>query len=186
MKGKGKMFIKKAKPEQTEKAVEKLSDVFGNITVVDDVPVKEYMIKWLSAFAPDMALSDAKAFCLPRRMYKNYLWHAFSFQKTASFVDEDAKEAFKEGFFGQCFVLMNEENILCSVDSVKDVPFERIEELQNVIIFTKDFTETFVYTGKEGFGPYYKSVSMTEIDDAEPLELEEAELSLLEEAESEE
>lgn len=167
------MFKKKNTTISTDEALEKLHTVFGTAEKVEDAPVKEYMIKWLSAFAPDVPVYDAKSFCLPRRRYKNYLWHAFSFQKTDCWFDEDAVDAFKEGFEGECYVLLNEEELLCTVSDGKVFNVENVKEFNNIIIFTKDFSETYVYTGKEGFGPYYKSKDMAESDDSEPEELPE-------------
>ena len=161
---------KKNTAKQMDEAFEKLKAVYGSVERVDDVPVKEYMVKWLSAFAPDMPVYDAKSFCLPKNRYKNYLWHAFSFQKTDSLFDVDAIEEFVSGFEGECFVLLNEENLLCTVPDGRVFDPENVKDFNNVIIFTKDFTETYVYTGKEGFGPYYKSKAMTETDDSEPIE----------------
>lgn len=167
------MFKKKNTAAQTEEAFEKLQTVFGSVEKVEDAPPKEYMIKWLSAFAPDVAVYDAKSFCLPRRRYKNYLWHAFSFQKTDCWFDEDAVEAFKNGFEGECYVLLNEEELLCTVPDGKIFDPENVKEFNNIIIFKKDFGETYVYTGKEGFGPYYKSKAMAESDGSEPEEVPE-------------
>lgn len=177
------MFKKKNTAASIDEAFEKLRSVYGTAQKVEDVPVKEYMIKWLSAFAPDVAVFDAKSFCLPRRRYKNYLWHAFSFQKTDSWFEDDADEAFKAGFEGECYVLLNDEGLLCTVPDGKVFNVENVKGFNNIIIFTKDFSETYVYTGKEGFGPYYKSKDMTESDDSEPLEIPE---DLLEELSEEE
>ncbi len=167
------MFVKKATAIQTEEAFENLRSAYGAVEKVEDAPAKEYMLKWLSAFAPDVAVYDAKSFCLPRRRFKNYLWHAFSFQKTDCWFDEDATEAFKGGFEGECYVLLNDENLLCTVPDGKVFDPENVKEFKNIIIFTKDYGETYVHTGKEGFGPYYKSKDMAESDDSEPEEVPE-------------
>lgn len=163
------MFVKKATPAQLDAAKNRLSEAFGKAEAVNNVPVKEYMLKWLSAFAPDMTFYDAKSFCLPRLMYKNYLWHAFSFQKTDCYMDEDADAAFGEGFDGECYILLNDENLLCKTDG-SALTLEKIKTFENIIVFTIDYTKTYVYTGKEGFGPYFKSADMATEEDAEPIE----------------
>ncbi len=158
------MFVKKATPLELEEKLTALKAAFGEVCEVSDAPAKEYMIKWLSAFAPDMTLSDAKSFCLPRMMYRNYLWHAFSFEKTDSYVADDAADSFKNGFEGPCYLLLNHENLLCRVPDGRIFDPEKVSAFSNIIIFTEDFTETYVHTGSSEFGPYYKSSEMAETD----------------------
>ncbi|MBQ4066992.1 MAG: DUF4275 family protein [Clostridia bacterium] len=167
------MFVKKATAAQIAEAKDAFAASFGEYTVVDDIPVKEYMIKWLRSFAPDMPVYDAKSFCLPRLMYRNYLWHAFSFQKTDCYLDDDAREAFEKGFAGPCFVLLNHENILLRVENGRVFNPENVAGFHDMIIFTEDFSETYVNTGKEEFGPYYKSETMAVIVEGDALEADE-------------
>ena len=123
----------------------------------------------LSVFAPDMTVYDAKSFCLPKLFFKNYLWHAFSFQKTDCYVEEDADEAFAKGFEGPCYILLNHEKILCKVADGKVITPEKLKEFSNIIVFTEDFSETYVHTGSEEFGPYYKSADLDEdFDEVDP------------------
>ena len=156
------MLIKKAKPAEIAAAKDSLVSFFGEVTFVEDVPVKEYMLKWLSAFAPDMTVYDAKSFCLPKLFFKNYLWNAFSFQKTDCYVEEDAEEAFANGFEGPCYVLLNGENVLCKIADGSGLTPENVKAFSNIIIFTEDFSKTYVHTGNEEFGPYYKSADLDE------------------------
>ncbi len=156
------MLIKKAKPAEIAAAKDKLVSAFGDVAFVEDVPVKEYMIKWLSSFAADMTVYDAKAFCLPKLFFKNYLWHAFSFQKTDCFVEEDAVEAFENGFEGPCYILLNHENVLCKIADGSVLNPENVKAFEHIIVFTEDFSKTFVHTGSEEFGPYYKSADLDE------------------------
>ena len=164
------MFVKKATAQELAASFEKLREAFGQVERVEDAPAKQYMIKWLSAFAPDMTYGDARSFCLPRIMYRNYIWHAFSFEKTDSYVDDDAREAFKAGFEGRCYVLLNGENLLCAVPDGTVFNPENVSEFSNIVIFKEDFSETYVHTGSHEFGPYYKSADMTDTapDDIDP------------------
>ncbi len=162
------MFVKKTTKEQIESALSRLRSAFGEIKYIEDIPVKKYMIRWLATFAPDMPLYDAKSFCLPRKLYKNYLWHAFSFQKTDSYIDEMATEAFEGSFAGKCYVLLNDENIICAVPDGSVFTLEKISEFKNIIIIDGDFKKTYVHTGNDEFGPYYKTYDMAESEDLEP------------------
>ena len=150
------MFRKSAAEAEMAKVFQSLCEKFPGIERVSDSPVREYMIKWLSAFAPDMTYADAKAFCLPRYLKKNYLWHAFSFNLAECAAGEEADEKYSGGFEGKCYLLMNEENLLCTVPDGKCLTPEKLSELYDAVIFKADFSETYVYTGKDGFGPYYK------------------------------
>lgn len=166
------MFGKKVTKDQQNLAYESLCSAFGEVSIVDDAPLKEYLIKWLSAFAPDMTYYDAKSFCLPRRMYKNYIWNAFSFQKTDCYIGEDAVKELEGGFEGPCYVLLNGENLLCEIPDGRVLSPEAVSAFSNIVVFTKDFSETYVHTGIDEFGPYYKSAGMALADeDAEPEDL---------------
>lgn len=134
-----------------------LQKEFPDIRRITNVPVREYMIKWLSSFAPGMTYADAKAFCLPRFLKKNYLWHAFSFGKAEALAGEEADEKYGNGFDGECFILLNKENLLCALPDGKALTPEKLRGLNDAVIFKKDFSETYVYTGKDGFGPYYSA-----------------------------
>lgn len=166
------MFKKKVSNELLEKLGGKLSALGVEACQVTDAPVKEYMIKWMGAFAPDVTVYDANSFCLPKLFFKNYLWNAFSFQKTDCYMDEYATEAFADGFEGPCFVLYNGENILFKVTDGTVFDPENVKTLGNVVIFTQDFEKTYVNTGSDEFGPYYKTREMAlsdeSIDDVDP------------------
>ena len=62
------MFGNKVSIEEKNSAREKLSASFGAVEEIDNIPVEEFMIKWLSAFAPDMTFADAKSISSPSRM----------------------------------------------------------------------------------------------------------------------
>lgn len=162
------MFRKKATLAEKTAAREKIALTLEGAKEIDDIPVREFMLKWLQSFAPDMPVYDAKAFCLPKMFFKNYLWHAFSFQKTDCYIGEDATAEYRGGFEGECYVLLNGENLLFTVEDGTALTLEKVEEFTNIIIFKKDFSETFVHTGSKEFGPYYKSADMAIADGSEP------------------
>lgn len=165
------MFKKKIDPNKIEEIKKSICDICGDASEVSVDELRPFMLRWLSAFAPDMSVYDAKSFCLPKLFFKNYLWNAFSFQKTECYMDEDAKEALAEGFSGPCFVLVYEECLLYSVSDGGAFTPENVAALGNVIITAEDYSKTYVNTGKDEFGPYYKSADMTLSDpDAEPIE----------------
>ncbi len=149
------MNRKKAPEKELGLLEASLRDKLGEVTRVTDAPVREYMLKWLSAFAPDMSYSDAKAYCLPRFLYKNYLWHAFSFRKAEFIEGDEAIDAAKDGFPGECFILMNNENLLCTVPDGSILTPDTLAELCCAVVFTKDFKKTYVNTGSDDFGPYF-------------------------------
>ena len=135
------MFYKRPGAEQQDSADKAVGALPVKAEKITDIPVREYMLKWLSAFAPDMTYSDAKAYCLPRLMYKNYLWNAFGFEKAECVMGEDAENAFGGGFEGECFVLLNDENLLCTVPDGTVFSPENTARFSNIIIFTKDFSK---------------------------------------------
>ena len=74
----------------------------------------------------------------------------------------------EKGFRGECFILLNEENLIFTLENGKDITLEKLREFRSIIVFTSDFSETFVYTGSDEFGPYYKSADMAVADGSEP------------------
>lgn len=120
-----------------------------------DTESRQIMLRWLSAFAPDITYRDAKDFCLPRRRYKNCLWHAFSFQLTDCLAGEEAIDAFN-GFVGECFILSEDTEEVYAVSEGSNLSLSLLQSLGNVTVFTKTFSETFSVTGNEETGPYYK------------------------------
>lgn len=151
------MFTKKISEVEKEAARKKMQEAFGECREITDKPLRPFMLKWLSAFAPDMEYYDAKAFCLPRRMYQNNLWHAFSFQKTDCYMGDLAREAFTEGFPGMCYILLNRELLLFQIPDGGSLTPELVSAFDNIIVTDKDFSCTYVYTGKKDMGPYFKT-----------------------------
>ncbi len=151
------MFMKKISEAEKAAARKKVQEVFGENREITDKPLRPFMLKWLSAFAPDMEYYDAKAFCLPRRMYQNNLWHAFSFQKTDCYMGDLAKEAFTGGFPGMCYIFLNRELLLFQIPDGGILTPERVSAFDSIIVTDKEFSCTYVHTGKEDMGPYFKT-----------------------------
>ncbi|MBS5724940.1 MAG: DUF4275 family protein [Clostridiales bacterium] len=151
------MFVKKISETEKEAARKKMQEVFGECREVTDKPLRPFLLKWLSAFAPDMEFYDAKAFCLPRRMYQNNIWHAFSYQKTDCYMGALANEAFSGGFPGMCYVLLNRELMLFQIPDGSILTPEMVSAFDNIVITDRAFSCTYVYTGKEDMGPYFKT-----------------------------
>ena len=120
-----------------------------------DTEPREIMLRWLSAFAPDITYRDAKDFCLPRRRYKNCLWHAFSFSLTDCVLGDEAIDAYN-GFVGECFILSEDTEEIYAVSDGSNLSLSLLQSLGNVTVFTKSFSETFSVTGNDEAGPYYK------------------------------
>ncbi len=151
------MFTKKISEAEKEAARKKVREVFGECQEITDKPLRPFMLKWLSAFAPDMEYYDAKSFCLPRRMYQNNLWHAFSFQKTDCYMGGLANEAFAGGFSDACYIFLNHEQLLFQIPDGGILTPELVSACDNIIVTDKNFSYTYVYTGKENTGPYFKT-----------------------------
>lgn len=150
------MFYKKPTEKQISAAEDAISTLPVSAEKITDIPVREYMLKWLSAFAGDMTYADARAFCLPRLLYRNYIWHAFSFRKTDCIYGEDAVEAAKDGIPGECFILMCDGQALYKIPDGSILTPQVAESLGNAVVFDTKFTKTYVYTGEDGTGPFYK------------------------------
>lgn len=165
------LFQKKITAAEKDAVRAKMSEVFPEYREVTDKPVIGFMQKWLSVFAPDLEVTDAKAFCLPRRMYENHLWHAFSFEKTDCYMGALAKEAFSRGLAGMCYLLFDREQLLFQIPDGGRLTPEMAASLGNVIVTDGKFSATYVNTGKENTGPYFKDAdggAFTQAEEDEP------------------
>ena len=150
------MFYKRPGAEQRDSADKAVGALPVKAEKITDIPVREYMLKWLSAFAGDISVADAKAFCLPRLLYQNYIWHAFSFRKTDCIYGDDAAMAARDGIPGECFILMCDAQALYKIPDGSVLTPQVTESLGNAVVFDTKFTKTYVHTGEDGTGPFYK------------------------------
>lgn len=150
------MFYKKPKPAQIKAADEAMASLLPNAEKIYDIPAREFMVKWLSVFAPDMSVADAKAFCLPRLLYKNRIWHAFSFRKTDCVYGDEADEAAAGKLCGEGFILMCDAQAVYRADDLSALTVEGIKSLKSAVVFDSAYKMTYAVCDEEGCGPFFK------------------------------
>ena len=150
------MFYKRPKPAQIKAADEAMSSLLPDAEKIYDIPAREFMVKWLSVFAPDMSVADAKAFCLPRLLYKNRIWHAFSFRKTDCIYGDEADEAAAEKLCGDGFILMCDAQAVYRADDLSALTVEDIKSLKSAVVFDSEYKMTYAVCDEEGCGPFFK------------------------------
>ena len=150
------MFHKKPDPAVQRAAAEQIAALYPDAAAAE-LPAEEFRIRWLNAFAPDMPFAEAKSFCLPRHMYENHLWHAFSFERTDCYMGDVAREAFSDGIDGACFLYLDGAQLLYRLPDGRALNAGALDAIANVIVTDEAFTVTYVNTGKEMTGPYFKS-----------------------------
>lgn len=150
------MFYKRPKPAQIKAADEAMSALLPDAEKVYDIPAREFMVKWLSVFAPDMSVADAKAFCLPRLLYKNRIWHAFSFRKTDCVYGEDADEAAAGKLRGEGYILMCDAQAVYRAYDLSVLTVEDIKKLKSAVVFDSEYKMTYAVCDEEGCGPFFK------------------------------
>ena len=150
------MFYKRPKPAQIKAADEAMSALLPDAEKVYDIPAREFMVKWLSVFAPDMSVADAKAFCLPRLLYKNRIWHAFSFRKTDCVYGEDADDAAAGKLRGEGYILMCDAQAVYRTDDLSPLTVGDIKKLKSAVVFDSEYKMTYAVCDEEGCGPFFK------------------------------
>lgn len=139
-------FIRKASAHEIDAASRKVTELVPSAKLLPADMAHRFAIQWLANFAPDMTLRDAKAFCLPRRLRRNYLANAIEMQYVSS-LDGDEKEAvLSEGFSGNCYLFLNDINVLFSVENGADITSDVLSKLDYPIATDKKLTLTVLCT----------------------------------------
>jgi hypothetical protein len=164
-------FVKKAKERKREKELYKkdllsltqtLNDMFSSCTIkATELMGKEtvdYMQQWFKNIVPADKQEEAKDHCFPTRDFGAFLWHAFSYEYAPCLTESDAEAAFDAADKSACVLLMNNEKIGYVLENAECLTASIVNEFNDIIITSKDFSWTYTHTHEEYCGPYFASI----------------------------
>ena len=111
--------------------------------------------QWLNAFVPEENRKAAKKQCVSGRRHVGYLWQAFTMGFVPDFLEGDpARAAWRENAPEECLLYLPEDRLLYAVRG--GISPEALGELGSFVLADADLTHTFMQTGREGTGPYFR------------------------------
>ena len=88
-----------------------------------------------------------------------YLWHAFSYERTAHFVGIAANTAFDAKKKIKCYVFHQRLPEVLVVEQSEALKAAYLAQEEDIYIVDEAFTWTYVVTHEADFGPYYSEVA---------------------------
>ncbi|WMT43562.1 DUF4275 family protein [Paenibacillus sp. D2_2] len=90
--------------------------------------------------------------------YNQYRWHIFSYEKQVCSIKEKARKEFNEITKSEIYVMYQDSPYVRLYKNANDVVAEDFDSEQDIFIFDRDFTWTYVHTHESMCGPYYYKV----------------------------
>lgn len=87
--------------------------------------------------------------------YNEFKWHIFSNKLRECLVDQAAREAFNVLEKDELYVMYQHSPYVTLLSSAKEIVAEDFDSEQDIYIFDKTFTWTYVRTHEVEFGPYF-------------------------------
>ncbi|MDR6550756.1 DUF4275 family protein [Paenibacillus qinlingensis] len=118
---------------------------------------KEHRIKelWDSSFAKNIS-DETKS----EIHYNQYKWHIFSYKKQDCFENEAARNEFDAMTKNEVYVMYQDlPDIVFEYNNANEIVASDFDYEQDIYVFDKNFTWTYVHTHEAMCGPYfYKQV----------------------------
>ncbi|CAN7498411.1 DUF4275 family protein [Paenibacillus sp. LjRoot153] len=117
---------------------------------------KEHRIKdlWDSSFAKN--ISDETKNDIH---YNQYKWHIFSYKKQECFEKEAARNGFDAMTKNELYVMyQNLPDIVFEYNNANDIVASDFDYEQDIYLFDKNFTWTYVHTHESMCGPYFYKI----------------------------
>ncbi|AJS58557.1 DUF4275 family protein [Paenibacillus sp. IHBB 10380] len=90
--------------------------------------------------------------------YNQYRWHIFSYEKQVCSIKETARKEFNEVTKSEIYVMYQDSPYVMLYKNANNVVAEDFDSEQDIYIFDRDFTWTYVHTHESMCGPYYYKV----------------------------
>lgn len=129
----------------------KLDEVGVIITVLETEERSQQVIEqWDNAFAKNISEEIKEAI-----HYNQYKWHIFSYNKLECLVDDAARAAFDDLTMNELYVFYQNSPFVFLYQNAKGVTAEIFDHEQDIYIFDKSLTWTYVQTHESMCGPYF-------------------------------
>ncbi|QDQ02495.1 DUF4275 family protein [Lysinibacillus fusiformis] len=109
--------------------------------------------KWDSIFAKNISEEMKHSI-----FYDQFKWHIFSYDQQACLKREDARKAFDDVPKDELFMMYQCAPYVLQFSAAKDVVAADFDSQQDIYIFDRDFTWTYIHTHEEQCGPYFYNI----------------------------
>lgn len=109
--------------------------------------------KWDKSFAKNIS-DDVKE----NIYYNQFKWHIFSYEKQECLIKEEARKAFDTVFKDELYVMYQGLPMVFLYSKASDLVAKDFDSQQDIYIFDKNYTWTYVHTHESMCGPYFYSV----------------------------
>lgn len=92
--------------------------------------------------------------------YDQFKWHIFSYEKVHSLTEAAARSAFDETHKDELYIMYQGSPYITLLSNAKDVRASDFDSEQDVYVFDKSCSWTYVHTHECYCGPYFSTVSM--------------------------
>lgn len=114
---------------------------------------EEIIQKWDKIFAKYISEDEKNTI-----YYNQYKWHIFSFEKQNCLREEIAREAFDAISKDELFVMYQNSDCILQFSNAINIIASDFNSEQDIYIFDKNFTWTYVLTHESTCGPYFYKV----------------------------
>ncbi|NHN33670.1 DUF4275 family protein [Paenibacillus agricola] len=115
---------------------------------------QEIMDLWDRAFAKNMSNEIKEAI-----HYSQFKWHIFSYKKQKCLEKEEARNAFDALTKNELYVMyQNSPDVVFEYNNANDVVAADFDFEQDIYIFDKNFTWTYVHTHESMCGPFFYKI----------------------------
>lgn len=90
--------------------------------------------------------------------YSQYKWHMFSYKKQDCLTGDSARQAFNTKLKHEVYVMYQNGGWVLLYENTDMIISEDFDSEQDIYIFDREFTWTYVHTHEEMCGPYFYQV----------------------------
>lgn len=109
--------------------------------------------KWDNTFAQNISHEIKDAI-----HYDQFRWHIFSYEQQACLVGEKARKAFDDVIKDEIYVMYQRSPDVYLYKNAKDLTADIFDHEQDIYLFDREFTWTYVHTHESMCGPYFYRV----------------------------
>lgn len=108
---------------------------------------------WDNSFASDISMDTKKAV-----YYGQFKWHIFSYKIKDFLKEEAARNAFDAAAKDELYVMYQNKPYVLMLKNAKDTVSADFDSEEDIYIFDKDLTWTYVHTHESYCGPYFHRI----------------------------
>ncbi len=115
---------------------------------------EELIQKWDYSFAKNISESVKRDI-----YYDQFKWHIFSYEKQECLKEEEARNAFNAVAKEELYIMYQGNPIVSLYSNASELKAEDFDSKQDIYIFDKNFSWTYVLTHESMCGPYYYKIN---------------------------